>query len=52
MRCDAKNIFKTLSFFNTYTDKSEIKKLSNVKLLQTGAPILQLIKYCKKFKCI
>ena len=31
---DAKNMFKTFPFFNTYIDKSDIKKISNIKLLQ------------------
>ena len=34
MHWDAKNIFKTLPFFNTYIDKPDIKKISNIKLLQ------------------
>ena len=29
-----KNMFKTLPFFNTYIDKPDIKKISNIKLLQ------------------
>ena len=34
MYWDAKNIFKTIPFFNTYIDQPDIKKISNKKLLQ------------------
>ena len=34
MYCDAKKIFQTLPFYNTFIEKPEIKKLSNIKLLQ------------------
>ena len=34
MNWDAKNIFQVLPFYNTFTEKPEIKKLSNVELLQ------------------
>ena len=31
---DAKKLFQILPFYNTFTGKPEIKKLSNIKLLQ------------------
>ena len=31
---DAKKLFQILPFYNTFIEKSEIKKLSNIKLLQ------------------
>ena len=34
MHWDAKTLFQTMPFYNTFTEKLEIKKLSNVKLLQ------------------
>ena len=34
MKWDAKKLFQILPFYNTFIEKSEIKKLSNIKLLQ------------------
>ena len=34
MKWDAKKVFKTLTYYNTFIEKPEVKKLSNVKLLQ------------------
>ena len=34
MKWDAKKVFKTLPYYNTFIEKPEVKKLSNVKLLQ------------------
>ena len=34
MHWDAKNIFQSLPFHNTYIEKPEVKKLNNVKLLK------------------
>ena len=34
MNWDAKTLFQTMPFYNTFTEKLEIKKLSNIKLLQ------------------
>ena len=34
MHWDAKKIFQILPFYNTFIEKPNIKKLSNVKLLQ------------------
>ena len=34
MKCDAKKLFQILPFCNTFIEKPEIKKLSNIKLLQ------------------
>ena len=34
MKWDAKKLFEILPFYNTFIEKSEIKKLSNIKLLQ------------------
>ena len=31
---DAKKLFQVLIFYNTFIEKPEIKKLSNIKLLQ------------------
>ena len=31
---DAKKLFQILPFYNTFIEKSEVKKLSNMKLLQ------------------
>ena len=33
MKRDAKKLFQILAFYNTFIEKSEIKKLSNIKLL-------------------
>ena len=35
MHWDAKNIFKTLPFFNTYIDKPDIKKISNLNYYES-----------------
>ena len=34
MHWDAKKVFQILPFYNTFTERPEIKKLSYVKLLQ------------------
>ena len=34
MHWDAKKLFQELPFYNTYIEKSKIKKLSKIKLLQ------------------
>ena len=34
MKQDAKKLFQILPFYNTFIEKPEIKKLSNIKLLQ------------------
>ena len=34
MNWDAKNIFQVLPFYNTFIEKPEIEKLSNVELIQ------------------
>ena len=34
MRWDAKKLFQILPFYNTFIEKPEVKKLSNVKLFQ------------------
>ena len=34
MKCDAKKLFQILPFCKTFIEKPEIKKLSNIKLLQ------------------
>ena len=34
MKWDAKKLFQILPFYNTFIEKPEIKKLSNIKLLQ------------------
>ena len=34
MKWDAKKLFEILPFYNTFIEKPEIKKLSNIKLLQ------------------
>ena len=34
MHWDAKNLFQILTFYNTFIEKPEIKKLSRIKLLQ------------------
>ena len=34
MHWDEKNLFQMLPFYNTFIEKPEIKKLSNIKLLQ------------------
>ena len=34
MKWDAKKLFQILPFYNTFIEKFEIKKLSNIKLLQ------------------
>ena len=34
MKWDAKQLFPILPFYNTFIEKSEIKKLSNIKSLQ------------------
>ena len=34
MYWDAKKLFQILSFYNTFIERPEIKKLSNIKLLQ------------------
>ena len=34
MYWDAKKLFQILTFYNTFIEKPEIKKLSNIKLLQ------------------
>ena len=31
---DAKKLFQILPFYNTFIEKAEVKKLSNIKLLQ------------------
>ena len=31
---NAKNLFQPLPFYNTFIEKPEVKKLSNIKLLQ------------------
>ena len=32
--CDAKKMFQILTFYNNFIEKPEVKKLSNIKLLQ------------------
>ena len=34
MKWDAKKLFQILPFYNTFIEKPEIKKLSNINLLQ------------------
>ena len=34
MKWDARKLFQILPFYNTFIEKPEIKKLSNIKLLQ------------------
>ena len=34
MHLDAKNIFQILPFYNVFLEKPQIKKLSNIELLQ------------------
>ena len=33
MKWDTKKVFQTLPYYNTFIEKPEIKKLSNIKLL-------------------
>ena len=46
MYWDAKNIFQELPFYNTFIEKSEIKKFSNVTLLQ-GLPFYEELSIVK-----
>ena len=34
MQCDAKKIFQIPPFYNTFTERAQIKKLSSVQLLK------------------
>ena len=46
-----KKLFQEFPFYNTFIEKPEIKKLSNIKLLQE-LPIYNELSIVKKFKCI
>ena len=46
MHCDGKKIFQVLPFYNTFIEKPEVKKLSNVELL-TDLPFYDELKISK-----